>query len=67
MLSIGIKYSEAGAIIFKVGGITISMSGLATAAVVGIVLNAILPEKDYEFNEDVPDNTGVNFEVGQNH
>ena len=67
VLSIGIKYSEAGAIIFTVGGITISMSGLATAAVVGIVLNAILPEKDYEFNEDVPDNTGVNFEVGQNH
>ena len=67
VLSIGIKYSEAGAIIFTVGGITISMSGLATAAIVGIVLNAILPEKDYEFNEDVPDNTGVNFEVGQNH
>jgi uracil permease len=29
---------------------TLSFSGLATAAIVGIVVNAILPGKDYEFN-----------------
>lgn len=48
-LSIGIAYSTAGAIVIPVGGITISLSGLAVGSVVGIVLNIILPYKD-EFN-----------------
>ena len=51
VLAIGITYSEAGAIL-TVGGATISLSGLAVAAIAGIVLNAILPGKDYEFGED---------------
>lgn len=67
VLSIGIKYSAAGAIVFTLGGITISLSGLAVGAIVGILLNAVLPEKDYEFDEEEPDDTGVNFEVGQSH
>ncbi len=49
VLSIGVNYSAAGAIAFQVGGITISLSGLAAGALVGIVLNAILPEKDFHF------------------
>ncbi len=49
VLSIGVHYSKAGAIIFQLGEITISLSGLAAGALVGIVLNAILPEKDYNF------------------
>ena len=52
---------------FTQGGITISLSGLAVGAIVGILLNAVLPEKDYEFDEEEPDDTGVNFEVGQSH
>lgn len=52
VLSIGINYSAAGAISFHVGEITISLSGLAVGALTGIVLNAILPEKDYEFDEE---------------
>ena len=67
VLSIGVNYSAAGAIAFSVGSITISLSGLAVGALVGIILNAILPEKDYEFDEEEPDDTGVNFEVGQSH
>ena len=67
VLSIGINYSAAGAIAFQIGNITISLSGLAVGALVGIILNAILPEKDYEFDEDEPSDTGVNFEVGSNH
>ena len=67
VLSIGINYSAAGAIFFNVGNITISLSGLAVGALVGILLNAILPEKDYEFDEEDLEGTGVNFEVGQNH
>ena len=49
VLAIGINYSEAGAISFNVGSVTISLSGLAVAAIVGIFVNAILPGKDYEF------------------
>ena len=51
VLSIGIAYSVAGAITFEVSGIVISLSGLATGSLAGIILNAILPGKDYEFDE----------------
>ncbi|MCR5528328.1 MAG: uracil-xanthine permease family protein [Saccharofermentans sp.] len=46
-LSIGVNYS--GAVSFTVGSVTISLSGLAIGALVGIFLNAFLPldEKDY--------------------
>ena len=67
VLAIGINYSAAGSIAFTIGSITISFSGLATGALVGIIMNAILPGKDYTFSEDEPKDTGVNFEVGQNH
>ncbi|HIW77175.1 MULTISPECIES: uracil-xanthine permease family protein [Gordonibacter] len=43
VLSLGIAYSAAGAIILPVGGVTISLSGLAVGSIVGIVMNVILP------------------------
>ena len=43
VLSLGIAYSTAGAIVVPVGEITISLSGLAVGSIVGIVLNMILP------------------------
>ena len=46
VLSIGINYSTAGAIAFRIGSITISLSGLAVGALTGIILNAILPETE---------------------
>ena len=56
VLSIGIAYSTAGAIVFAVGGITISLSGLAVGSLAGIVLNAVLPGKDeYSFGGDAPE------------
>lgn len=64
VLSIGINYSAAGCIAFQIGSITISLSGIAVGALTGIILNAILPEKDYVFHDDEPNNTGVDFEVG---
>ena len=44
VLSIGVNYSAAGAIVFHIGEIVISLSGLAAGALVGIILNAILPD-----------------------
>ena len=64
VLSIGINYSAAGAIAFQIGQITISLSGLAVGALTGIILNAILPGKDYVLENDEPNDTGVNFQVG---
>ena len=59
VLAIGVTYSEAGAV--HIGAV--SFSGLATAAIVGIVLNAVLPGKDYEFGADIQGDTSVNFKV----
>ena len=65
VLSIGINYSAAGAISFAVGDVTISFSGLAVGALTGILLNAVLPGKDYQFDEEKPEDTGVNFGTGR--
>ena len=61
VLSIGINY--AGAIQIPIGSITISLSGLAVGALVGIILNAVLPGKDYEFGADEKGDQSVNFKV----
>ena len=62
VLSIGIKFYNAdGAIVFHVADATIKLSGLAVGALTGILLNAILPGKDYKFDEEKPDETGVDF------
>ena len=54
-LTIGIEYSEAGAISFSIGSMNVSLSGLAIASIVGIVLNAILPGGDESFSEKPKD------------
>ena len=61
VLSIGINYSDAGSIAFSVGSANISLSGLAVGSLVGIILNAILPGKDYNFNEDTGSETGADL------
>ena len=65
VLSIGINYSSAGSIGFQIGTLNLSFSGLAVGSFVGIILNAILPGKDYDFSNDEPNNTGVEFEIVQ--
>ncbi len=52
VLAIGINYSAGGAVIFNIGELTISLSGLAVGALVGIILNALLPGKDYDFDKE---------------
>lgn len=58
VLAIGINYSVGS---IKLG--IVSLSGLAVASIVGIVLNAILPGKDYEFRQEDEGSTSVNFKV----
>ena len=58
-LAVGVTYN--GAIVIPVGGVTISLSGLAVAALVGILMNAVLPGKDYEFGTNEQGDTSVNF------
>ncbi|MBR0139450.1 MAG: uracil-xanthine permease, partial [Firmicutes bacterium] len=48
-LTIGIEYSAAGNISFNLGGMSLSLSGLAVASITGLVLNAILPGRDDSF------------------
>ena len=58
VLAIGINYS--------VGSISIgivSLSGLAVASIVGIAVNAILPGKDYVFQQEDKGATSVDFSV----
>ena len=62
VLAIGIKYGANDALSIGFA----SLSGIAVAALVGIILNAVLPGKDYEFGKDQKGDTSVNFEVGRN-
>jgi len=48
-LALGITFSSAGAITFNVGAITLKFSGLAVAAITGIVVNAVLPGNNFKF------------------
>ena len=48
-LALGINFSDLGAVAFTVGSTTISLTGLAVASIVGILLNAILPGKREEY------------------
>ena len=61
VLAIGISYSAAGSL--TIG--SVKLSGLAVAALVGIILNAILPGKDYEFGKNATGDKAVDFEVNR--
>lgn len=63
VLGIGINYGAEGGHISL--GFT-SLSGLAVAAIAGILLNAILPGKDYEFGKDPQGDESVNFDANAN-
>ena len=58
-LAVGVSYN--GAVVIPLGSVSISLSGLAIAALVGIFMNAVLPGKDYEFGTNEQGDTAVNF------
>ena len=49
----GLGFSSVGGITFTVGVAAVTLSGLAIAALCGVILNAILPGNDYEFGVSV--------------
>ena len=49
----GLGFSAVDGITFIVGGAAVTLSGLAIAALCGVLLNAILPGNDYEFGVNV--------------
>ena len=54
VLTLGISFSAGGAIKFSAFGVNFALSGLAVGALTGIILNAILPGKDFRFQETDP-------------
>ena len=50
ILVCGLGFSEG--LTFTVGETSITLTSLAIAAIAGIILNALLPGKDYEYNSD---------------
>ena len=59
ILVCGLGFS--GGLTFQVAGASVTLTGLAIAAIAGILLNAILPGNDYEFgiNESGDQNRGI--------
>lgn len=56
----------ADGITFNVAGTDITLTGMAIAAIVGIILNAVLPGKDYEYGKDpyADSNRGIAIGAG---
>ncbi len=48
----GLGFSSVGGITFMVGDAAITLTGLAIAALAGVILNAVLPGNDYEFGSN---------------
>ncbi len=65
ILVTALGFNSIGGLSFTVCGTPITLTGLAIAAVLGILLNAILPGKDFEFVADTGDSSekGVDFKL----
>ena len=63
ILVCALGFDSVGGITFTVAGMAVNLSGLAIAAIAGIVLNAILPGNDYEFDEGTNDGEGASLRV----
>lgn len=48
---------------FNIGSMVITLSALAVGSIAGILLNAILPGKDYVFDESDPKDTGADLSL----
>ena len=57
----GLGFASTGGITFTVGSADITLTGLAIAALAGVILNAILPGNDYEFGKSVEADKSADF------
>ena len=57
----------SGGLTFNVGGTPVTLTGLAIAALAGIILNAVLPGNDYEFGANAAGdiNRGLNMNMAK--
>ena len=58
----GLGFNGIGGLTFTFGSNSLTLTGLAIAAILGILLNAILPGKDYQFGSDLQGDTSVTFQ-----
>lgn len=65
ILVTALGFNSIGGLSFNVAGTTITLTGLALAAVLGILINAVLPGKDFEFvaEQDESSAKGVDFKL----
>ena len=56
-------FNSLGGLTFNVFGVSLSLSGLAIAAILGIALNAVLPGNDYEFDKVPTPENPMNMQV----
>ena len=63
ILVTALGFNSIGGINFPMGNFNISLSGIAIAAISGILLNAVLPGNDYEFGKSEEGDEAVNFEL----
>ncbi|MBR6790270.1 MAG: uracil-xanthine permease, partial [Oscillospiraceae bacterium] len=56
-------FNSVGGLTFVIGSVSLNLTGLAIAAILGIVLNAILPGNDYVFEEEVQTQNPMNMEI----
>lgn len=63
ILVAALGFNSVGGLSFTLFGIPVTLSGLAIAALVGIVMNAVLPGKDYEFKEEDEGDKSVDFKL----
>ena len=56
-------FNSVGGISFAVAGVSINLSGLAVAAIAGILLNAVIPGNDYEFDNTSNEGEGASLRI----
>ena len=57
----GLGFTGDNTLTFQIGSVSLTLTSLAVAAIAGIVLNAVLPGKDYTFGSDVTEGRSGDF------
>ena len=63
ILVCALGFNSVGGLSFTVANVTINLSGLAIAAIAGILLNAVLPGNTYEFDDSTGTGEGASLRV----